>query len=80
MVQKFAVSREVNMAINTQYTDTGATKAGLVYIDLVSDPDIKTLAESLSGYTYLASFASKELSFVGVLLDSNNDGAPDPLS
>ncbi len=65
------------MAINTSSSTSAPAKEGFVYIDLINDTDIKALSESISGFTYLASFASKALSFVGVLLDSNNDGSPD---
>lgn len=68
------------MAINTESTTSASAKPGLVYIDLISDPDIQALAESLSGFKYLASFANEQLSFVGVLLDSNNDASPDFLA
>lgn len=68
------------MSIDTTSTATAPTKDGYVYIDLVNDADIKALAESLSGYSYLASFADKSLSVVGVFLDSNNDGSPDYLA
>lgn len=68
------------MAINTASTTPATPRPGLVYVDLSTDLEVKALAESLSGFTYLASFGSQRLSMVGVLLDANNDGSPDLLA